>query len=121
MTSSPILTRAGCADGSCHAKSGGQNGFQLSIFSYDPKTDHHALAFAGRGRRTMPDAPPQSLLLRKATEASVMKEANVSSRILNSTKLFTTGLPKEPPTVRKTSPNWNVYQSPQGRHLSERN
>ena len=65
----PILTRAGCADGSCHAKSGGQNGFQLSIFSYDPKTDHHALAFAGRGRRTMPDAPAQSLLLRKATES----------------------------------------------------
>ena len=65
----PILTRAGCADGSCHAKSGGQNGFQLSIFAYDPEADHHTLAFAGRGRRTLPDAPEQSLLLQKATES----------------------------------------------------
>ena len=27
----PILTRAGCAAGSCHAKTEGQNGFQLAV------------------------------------------------------------------------------------------
>jgi WD40 repeat protein len=64
----PILSRAGCASGSCHAKSGGQNGFQLSIFAYDPMADHRAIVFANRGRRTFPNAPAQSLLLQKATE-----------------------------------------------------
>jgi len=64
----PVLSRAGCDEGSCHAKSGGQNGFQLSIFAYDPKADHHALAYASRGRRTFPAAPDHSLILRKATE-----------------------------------------------------
>ena len=33
----------GCASGSCHAKAEGQNGFQLSIFSYDPRADHRVI------------------------------------------------------------------------------
>ena len=65
----PILTRAGCATGSCHAKAGGRNGFQLSIFSFDPKSDHREITQDARGRRIMPAAPEQSLLLRKATKA----------------------------------------------------
>ena len=65
----PILSRAGCAGGSCHAKQGGQNGFQLSIFSFDPKTDHRALTRDAWSRRVQPAAPEQSLLLRKATQA----------------------------------------------------
>jgi len=64
----PILSRTGCASGNCHAKSGGQNGFQLSIFAYDPISDYRAIVFANRGRRTFPNAPAQSLLLKKATE-----------------------------------------------------
>ncbi|MEM7396594.1 MAG: DUF1549 domain-containing protein, partial [Verrucomicrobiota bacterium] len=60
--------RAGCNTGSCHAKSGGQNGFQLSIFSYDPKEDHRQIVSGGRGRRISPAAPGLSLLLQKATE-----------------------------------------------------
>ncbi len=65
----PVLTRAGCATGSCHAKAGGRNGFQLSIFSFDPKSDHREIVQDARGRRVMPAAPEQSLLLRKATKA----------------------------------------------------
>ena len=65
----PILTRAGCASGSCHAKQGGQNGFQLSIFSYDNLADHRALTRSAWSRRILPTAPEQSLLLRKATAA----------------------------------------------------
>ncbi len=65
----PILTRAGCGNGSCHAKAGGQNGFQLSIFSFDPKNDHREIVHDARGRRVMPTAPEESLLLRKPTEA----------------------------------------------------
>lgn len=63
----PILTRAGCSAGSCHSKSGGQNGFGLSIFSFDPDSDYHEIVFDARGRRIFPAAPENSLLLLKAT------------------------------------------------------
>ncbi len=64
----PILARAGCANGSCHAKQGGQNGFQLSIFAYDPKEDYRQIVHEARGRRIFPAAPEESLLLLKATQ-----------------------------------------------------
>ena len=64
----PILGKAGCSEGSCHAKSGGQNGFELSIFAHDPKADHFRIQHASRARRTFPAAPEHSLLLLKATE-----------------------------------------------------
>ena len=63
----PILTRAGCMAGSCHAKSEGQNGFALSIFSYDPDADYREIVHDARGRRIFPAAPDHSLLLLKAT------------------------------------------------------
>lgn len=65
----PILTRAGCMAGSCHAKSDGQNGFQLSIFSFDPDSDYREIVHDARGRRIFPAAPDYSLLLLKATNA----------------------------------------------------
>ena len=65
----PVLARAGCASGSCHAKAGGQNGFQLSIFAYDPAADHREIVHGARGRRVFPAAPDESLLLLKATQA----------------------------------------------------
>jgi WD40 repeat protein len=65
----PILSKAGCAEGSCHAKSGGQNGFQLSIFAFDPKADHFRIQHAAHARRTFPAAPEHSLLLLKATDS----------------------------------------------------
>lgn len=65
----PILTRAGCMAGSCHAKSDGQNGFALSIFSFDPDADYREIVHDARGRRIFPAAPDHSLLLLKATNA----------------------------------------------------
>jgi len=64
----PILSRSGCAGGSCHAKAGGRNGFQLSIFSFDPKSDHREIVWESGSRRVMPAAPEESLLLRKPTQ-----------------------------------------------------
>jgi hypothetical protein len=33
----PVLTKAGCNTGACHAKAIiGQNGFRLSLFGYEP-------------------------------------------------------------------------------------
>jgi uncharacterized protein DUF1553/uncharacterized protein DUF1549 len=63
----PILTRFGCNSSGCHGKAGGQNGFQLSIFGFDPRADRAALFEEGRGRRIFPAAPEESLMLKKAT------------------------------------------------------
>lgn len=63
----PVLSKAGCNLGSCHAKSSGQAGFKLSIFAFDPKGDYMELAKDSRGRRVFPAFPEDSLLLLKAT------------------------------------------------------
>lgn len=61
----PALSRAGCNAGACHAKPDGQNGFRLTVFSFDPKTDYQEIVREARGRRIFPSAPELSLLLRK--------------------------------------------------------
>ncbi len=61
----PALNQAGCSAGSCHAKPDGQNGFKLSVFSYDPKADLAEIVKDVRGRRVFPAAPDESLLLLK--------------------------------------------------------
>jgi hypothetical protein len=67
----PILTKAGCNTGACHAKAIiGQNGFRLSLFGYEPAEDYEHIVKEGRGRRVFPDAPEQSLLLQKAANLS---------------------------------------------------
>ncbi len=63
----PVLSRAGCNAGSCHAKPDGQNGFKLSVFAYDPKGDYHHIVKADRGRRIFLACPEESLLLKKPT------------------------------------------------------
>ena len=64
----PVLTKAGCNAGACHAKAGGgQKGFQLSLLGFEPQDDYEMLVKAGRGRRLFFAAPRQSLLLRKAS------------------------------------------------------
>ena len=65
----PIFTRLGCNSGGCHGKSGGQNGFQLSLLGFEPQEDYEYLTREARGRRLFLAAPEQSLLLRKATGA----------------------------------------------------
>jgi hypothetical protein len=62
----PVFTKAGCNVGVCHAKAGGgQNGFQLSLYGFEPKEDYDHLVKEGRGRRLTFAAPDRSLLLRK--------------------------------------------------------
>jgi len=65
----PAMAKAGCMAGSCHAKAEGQNGFKLSVFSYDPAADFAEIVKEGRGRRVFPAAPEESLLLLKPTMA----------------------------------------------------
>ncbi len=63
----PILSKAGCNTGSCHAKAEGQNGFKLTIFAYDPRADYLSIIKGARGRRVFPAFPEESLLLKKST------------------------------------------------------
>jgi len=63
----PVLGRFGCNSSGCHGKAEGQGGFKLSVFASDPEADYAALTKEGRGRRTFPASPDESLLLRKAT------------------------------------------------------
>jgi hypothetical protein len=63
----PIFTKAGCNGGGCHGKSGGQNGFKLSLLGFEPTEDYEYLVKEARGRRVVPTAPERSLLLLKAS------------------------------------------------------
>ena len=63
----PILTKASCNSGACHAKAGmGQRGFRLSLLGFEPQEDFEHIVKEGHGRRVFPAAPEQSLLLLKA-------------------------------------------------------
>jgi hypothetical protein len=63
----PVLTKAGCNAGGCHAKAGmGQRGFRLSLLGFEPEEDYEHIVKEGKGRRVFPGAPEQSLLVLKA-------------------------------------------------------
>jgi len=61
----PALMKAGCNTGSCHGSARGKNGFQLSLFGYDPPNDYNRLTREIRGRRLNTGAPDESLMLLK--------------------------------------------------------
>ncbi len=63
----PILSRAGCNAGACHAKAAGQAGFKLSVFAYDPKSDFRMIVKDARDRRVFAGAAEESLFLKKPT------------------------------------------------------
>ncbi|MEZ6090737.1 MAG: DUF1549 domain-containing protein [Pirellulaceae bacterium] len=65
----PVFTKFGCNGGGCHGKSGGQNGFRLSLLGFEPTEDYQWLVEEGRTRRLFPTAPDRSLLLQKACGA----------------------------------------------------
>jgi hypothetical protein len=69
----PIFSKLGCNGGGCHGKSGGQNGFALSLLGFVPELDYQTLTKENRGRRILPSSPENSLLLLKA--AGIMAHA----------------------------------------------
>ncbi|MEM6329412.1 MAG: DUF1549 and DUF1553 domain-containing protein [Planctomycetota bacterium] len=66
----PIFLRAGCNSGGCHGSSRGKDGFRLSLFGFDPASDHHRLTRELVGRRLNYSLPEESLLLTKATASA---------------------------------------------------
>jgi hypothetical protein len=63
----PVLTKAGCNAGACHASQYGKGGFKLSVFGFASEEDYHAIVRDGFGRRADTKNPAASLLLRKPT------------------------------------------------------
>jgi hypothetical protein len=63
----PLMTRAGCNAGSCHASQYGKGGLVLSVMAFDPALDYQNLVVNARGRRVNTSNPSESLLLKKAT------------------------------------------------------
>ena len=64
----PVLMRAGCNTGSCHGAARGKDGFQLSLFGFDPAGDHHRLTREMGPRRVNLALPAESLMMEKALE-----------------------------------------------------
>lgn len=65
----PIIAKAGCNMGACHASQHGKGGLTLSVFGFDPAADHNMLVRDRMQRRVNFNAPEESLLLRKPTAA----------------------------------------------------
>ena len=65
----PILYKAGCNGGACHASQHGKGGFTLSVMGYDPSADRQAIVRDRMQRRVNLMKPHDSLVLRKPTMA----------------------------------------------------
>ncbi|MBP90026.1 MAG: S-layer related protein (Precursor) [Planctomycetaceae bacterium] len=63
----PVLTKAGCNQGACHASQFGKGGFKLSVFGFDGEADYAAIARDLSQRRISPIRASDSLLLKKST------------------------------------------------------
>lgn len=63
----PVLSKAGCNMGACHAAQHGKGGFKLSVFGFDPGNDHRAIARDRLQRRVNFLEPARSLFLQKPT------------------------------------------------------
>ncbi len=61
----PVLVKAGCAMGACHAAQHGQGGFKLTVFGFDSVADRREMVREGFGRRVNLLNPQESLILRK--------------------------------------------------------
>ena len=62
----PVFMRAGCNTGSCHGAARGKDGFNLSLFGFDPDGDYNRITHEIGFRRINLALPRESLLLQKA-------------------------------------------------------
>lgn len=61
----PVFMRSGCNTGSCHGAARGKDGFNLSLFGFDPDGDHYRITHEMGSRRINLALPAESLLLEK--------------------------------------------------------
>jgi hypothetical protein len=65
----PVISKAGCNAGACHASQHGKGGFKLSVFGFEPAADHQNIVRDWMQRRVNLASPASSLLLKKPTLA----------------------------------------------------
>jgi hypothetical protein len=63
----PIISKAGCNAGSCHASQHGKGGFTLTVMGFDPDADYRMMVRDRMQRRVSFLQPSESLLLNKPT------------------------------------------------------
>ena len=63
----PVISKAGCNMGACHAQQYGQGGFKVSVFGSDHNADRTAIIRDRHQRRTNFISPEESLFLLKPT------------------------------------------------------
>ncbi len=63
----PVFMKGGCNSGGCHGAARGKDGFRLSLFGFDPESDHKRLTTEFIGRRVNLANPRESLMLEKST------------------------------------------------------
>jgi hypothetical protein len=61
----PVVWKAGCNGGACHASQHGKGGFTLSVMGFDPPADRNAMVRDRMQRRVNLLQPEESLLLKK--------------------------------------------------------
>lgn len=61
----PVIWKAGCNGGACHASQHGKGGFTLSVMGFDPPADRLAIVRDRMQRRVNLLQPEESLLLKK--------------------------------------------------------
>ncbi len=99
----PVFLRSGCNTGSCHGAKSGKDGFNLSLFGYDPDSDHFRITHEIGFRRINLALPRESLLMQKA-DGSVPhtggKQFAADSEYYQSIlRWLEAGVPKDPPDV----------------------
>lgn len=62
----PVLTRSGCNTGSCHGAARGKDGFNMSLFGFDPQGDYQRITREIGFRRINLALPEESLFMQKA-------------------------------------------------------
>src|SRR5687767_1736171 len=63
----PVFLNSGCNVGGCHGAARGKDGFELSLFGYDPNKDYHRITREFPNRRINLALPEDSLMLTKST------------------------------------------------------
>jgi hypothetical protein len=63
----PVFMRSGCNTGSCHGAARGKDGFNLSLFGYDPDGDYHRITHEIGFRRINLALPRESLMMQKTS------------------------------------------------------
>ena len=66
---SPLISKLGCNQGTCHGAAKGKNGFILSLRGYDPIVDVRSFTDDHASRRANIASPDDSLMLLKSTSA----------------------------------------------------